>query len=210
MSEEPKCEMRSWDNVYEKSRELSEKIKEEGYNPDLIIGLARGGWVPARNLCDFLGIKDLISLKLEHWGVTASPDGEAKIKYPIDIDLSGRDVLIVDDCSDTGESIKAAKKFIEGLNPRTVKTATMQIFETTPDDGIPDFWVEKIPWVWVIYPWNVTEDLINLAKKLLEKGEEMEAEKIQGGFKREFNLSVHRETVEFTLKELKRRDETSP
>jgi len=206
MSEEPKCEMRSWDNVYENSRELSEKIKAEGYNPDLIIGLARGGWVPARNLCDFLGIKDLISLKLEHWGVTASPGGEAKIKYPIDIDLSGKDVLVVDDCSDTGESIKTAKKFIEGLNPRTVKTATMQIFETTPDDGIPDFWVEKIPWVWVIYPWNVTEDLINLTKKLLEKGEEMEAEKIQEGFKREFLFSVDRETVECTLRELTRRE----
>ncbi|MDY6959592.1 MAG: phosphoribosyltransferase [Halobacteriota archaeon] len=206
MSEEPKYEMRSWDDVYEDSKELSEKIKDDGYNPDLIVGLARGGWVPARNLCDFLGVRDLISLKLEHWGITASPDGEAKIKYPIDVDLTGKDILVVDDCSDTGESIKTAKRFLDGLNPQTVKTATMHVFETTPDDGIPDFWAEKIPWVWVIYPWNLTEDLINLTKKLIEIGEKMDAKNIQEGFKREFYLSIHRETIESTLRELKRRD----
>ena len=59
----------------------------------------------SRVLCDYLGVKDLVSLKIEHWGVTATPDGKAQIKYPFDIDLTGKNVLVVDDITDTGESM---------------------------------------------------------------------------------------------------------
>ncbi|MDY6964366.1 MAG: phosphoribosyltransferase [Halobacteriota archaeon] len=207
MWEKRSCEIRSWENVYKRSKELSDKVKEAEYEPDIVIGLARGGWVPARNLCDFLGIKDLISLKLEHWGVTATPDGEAKIKYPIDIDLTGKKVLVVDDCSDTGESIKETKKFLQKLNPKTVKTATMQIFDTTPKDGIPDFWVERVPWIWIIYPWNITEDLINLTNELIEGGEKNHSENLQKSLKEKFDLTVDTETIEYIMEEAKRRGE---
>ncbi len=208
MAEKVKCDMRSWENVYINSRKLAEKIKESGYQPDIIIGLARGGWVPARNLCDFLGVKDLLSLKLEHWGITASPDGEAKIKFPLKMDLSGRKVLIVDDCSDTGESLVEAKKHIQTLNPDEVKTATMQIFDSTPSEDIPDFWVEKIPWVWVIYPWNMTEDLINLISQLLNKRGRLHLDHIRHGLEEEFLVSVDTKMIKEIMLEGERRNKT--
>jgi len=206
MPEKVKCEMRSWENVYDVSRKLAEKIKKSGYQPDIIIGLARGGWVPARNLCDFLGVKDLVSLKMEHWGITATPDGEAKVKFPLKIDLTGKRVLVVDDCSDTGKSLVEAKKYIKTLKPRVVKIATMQIFDTTPADGIPDFWVERIPWVWVMYPWNMNEDLINLISQLLNKKGKMHLDHIRKGLEDEFEVGVDAKLLKEIMLESERRN----
>lgn len=164
-----KYEVREWENIIRLSEELARKIKKK-YRPDLVVALARGGWVPARILCDLLGVKDLLSLKIEHWGITARPDGKASIKYGFDTDLSGRKVLVLDDCVDTGESLKLAVQFLRKLGPAELKTASLQIFDSTPADAIPDFYVEKVPWVWLIYPWNAREDARNIASELKEKG----------------------------------------
>ena len=58
------CEAMSWDRFYSLARRAADKIIKSGYNVDLIVGLARGGWVFSRVLCDFLGVKDLLSLKV--------------------------------------------------------------------------------------------------------------------------------------------------
>ncbi|MDP7207114.1 MAG: phosphoribosyltransferase, partial [Candidatus Bathyarchaeota archaeon] len=55
------------------AEKTARKVVDSGYKPDIIVGLARGGWVLSRVLCDYLGVKDLVSLKVEHWGVTATP-----------------------------------------------------------------------------------------------------------------------------------------
>ncbi len=200
------CELRSWENVYTVSRKLAEKIKQSGFQPDVVIGLARGGWVPARNICDFLGVKDLISMKMEHWGVTAHPDGKAKMKYPVKYDLKGKKVLIVDDCADTGESLYLAKEHVKKhMKPKEAKTATMQVFDVTPEKNMPDIWVEKLSWRWIIYPWNFTEDVINLINKLLDNYEKMHIEKIKSGLEEYFDIEVDIKTLEGIMTESERR-----
>ena len=67
---------------------LDELVIESGYKPDSMVGLARGGWVLSRVLCDFLAVKDLVSLKVEHWGVTATPDERSTIERPVNFAVS--------------------------------------------------------------------------------------------------------------------------
>ncbi len=126
MSDKYECEMMSWDSFQRLAEETARQIVESGYEPDIIVGLARGGWVLSRVLCDYLGVKDLVSLKVEHWGVTATPDGKARIKYPFDVDLTDCTVLVVDDITDTGQSMTVATEYVETLNPGEVRTATLQ------------------------------------------------------------------------------------
>ena len=88
-----KCYLVSWDETYRLAKILALKIKKSGFNPDLIIGIARGGLVPARVVCDFLLQKDLAAIKVEHWGIAATL-GKAEIKFPFPIDISGKKVLL--------------------------------------------------------------------------------------------------------------------
>jgi len=161
------CKILSWQLFYNLSKKVAGKIIDSNYRADIMVGLARGGWVLSRVLCDFLEIKDLVSLKVEHWGITATPDGNAKLKYPFKIDLSGKKVIVVDDITDTGQSMKVATDYIRTLNPDELKTATLMHIEGS--DFTPDYYGDKVPWKWYIFPWNYTEDMCNIVPKIAAK-----------------------------------------
>lgn len=204
MAKKFKVELVSWDAVYDLSRDLSDKLIKAEYEPDIVIGLARGGWVPARNLCDFMGIKDLVSLKTEHWGITATPDGEAVLKYPFKIDLKGKKVLLVDDITDTGKSMQLSVDYVKSLGAEELKTATLHHIGGC--EFTPDFTAREIEWKWMLYPWCFTEDLINLVKNLIEEQEKMHPDDVKKGLKDTYELDVGREDLEKILTEMERRD----
>ncbi|HIQ50233.1 MAG TPA: phosphoribosyltransferase [Nanoarchaeota archaeon] len=196
-----KCEFRSWENIYTLSRIVARKIRESNWEPDAIIGITRGGWVPARNLCDFLGVKDLFGVKIEHWGVTATPDGEAKLKWPLNVDLSGKKVLVVDDIIDTGESMLIAIEHIKTLNPKEIRTAAL--FYIKGSKFIPDYFAEEIEWKWIIFPWNVTEDLINLISNFLKEREIVEISEVIDGLKDWYDIELTEQQLKEVLEEMR-------
>ncbi len=199
------CEVMNWNSFYVLSKQVAQKVNRAGYKPDLIIGLARGGWILARILCDLVGVKDLVSLKVEHWGVTATPDGKAKLKYPFNIDLTGKRVLIVDDITDTGESMSLAVDYIKSLNPSEIKTATLR--HITGSKFEPDYFSEEIAWRWVIFPWNFTEDLSNIVLKLLNSMDPNPGiAQIRYKLKELYKIDIPEVTVEEILREMRRRD----
>ncbi len=173
MAEKIPCKILDWNDVYSLTEKVAAKVKKAKYQPDIVIGLARGGWFTARLLCDFLGVKELVSLKVEHWGVTARPDGKAVIKYPFKLDLSDKKVLIVDDITDTGESMKVAADYVsQQLLPSAVRTAVLQnISKTSKYEA--DFVGAQVAWNWYVYPWNFFEDMRNLVPKAFEEDEEL-------------------------------------
>ena len=99
------CELISWHEVYRLCRKLSERIITSGYRPDLIVAVARGGYVPARLLCDFIGINELTSIRVEHYYPGAKKQTEARIRDPLSADIAGRRVLLVDDVNDSGDTL---------------------------------------------------------------------------------------------------------
>lgn len=157
----------TWTDVEKWCSSIRDQVIDS-FVPDMIIGLSRGGLVPARILSDTLWIKDLISIKTEHWGITATKSGKAILRDPGKLNLNGRKVLIVDDITDTGQSMKLAYDFVKSQEPAEVKTATM--LHITRSSFIPDFYGELVDqknWAWFIFPWNVYEDLDNLLSKVL-------------------------------------------
>ena len=195
-----KCEFRSWENIYALSRIVARKIRASGWEPDIVIGITRGGWVPARNLCDFLGIKDLLGVKIEHWGITATPDGEAKLKWPLNVDLTGKKVLVVDDITDTGKSMLTAVEHVKTLNPKEIRTAAL--LHIKDSKFIPDYFAEEIEWKWIIFPWNVTEDLINLVSNYLDEKEMAEINEVLDGLKEWYDIELTEEQLKEVLEEM--------
>ena len=166
MSINMKCKIVSFQEVHEMVRHVAENVKASGYDPTTVIGLARGGWIPARLICDFLGITDLLSLKVEHWLQTGKTKDEATIRYPMNIDLSEKKLLIVDDITDTGKSLITATEYLKKLNPAEMRTVTMQYLPKSKFK--PNYFSEEVKeWVWFIYPWNWIEDTSTLISRLM-------------------------------------------
>ena len=208
-SERFECQVMDWDYFYNLAKKVANKINRSGYKPDIIVGLARGGWVLARVLCDFVGVKDLVSLKVEHWGITATPDGTAKLKHPLNVDLTGKKVLVVDDITDTGESMRVTIEYLKSLNPSEIRSASLQ--HLTCAKFKADYVGEVLPWRWVIFPWNFTEDMCTLIPKACKRlnvdlDGDIDVMQIKNELKQLHTIDVTEETVTDILKEIKRRN----
>lgn len=158
MNKKFRCEIISWHRMYRLTRQLALKIKRAGFRPDLVVAIARGGYVPARILCDFLKITNLTDMRVEHYGAGAQRKKYAKLAVPLGIDAHGKKVLVVDDITDTGDTLEIALNHIKSFAPQAVRTAILLHKKQSPI--VPDFYAKKIiKNRWIIYPWAVTEDL---------------------------------------------------
>jgi hypothetical protein len=168
----------TWDEVEEWSRALSDKIYASAWYPEVIIAISRGGYVPARLVCDRLVVGDLVSLQISHWPSAAQMANEASVKHPLDYDLNHKRALIIDDLSDTGDSIIVAKDYIwTNCRPDELKVATLQWLSASSKIK-PDFYAEEVKrWCWYQYPWTRLEDVIGFAKKIISEDKDLGKEK---------------------------------
>ncbi len=195
-----KCYFVSWDKAYRLGRKIARKIKKSGFIPDLVIGVARGGLVPARIVCDFLHQKDLTSIKVEHWGIAVN-HGTARIKFPLPEEngISRKRILVVYDVAGTGDSYHVIVKHIKERSPADVRTAVLQY--KTCSTFVPDYWGEKHDaWKWIIYPWALYEDMTGFIKRVLIRP--MTQEEIRKGLS-SFDIRVSRKDLREFLNEMR-------
>jgi len=169
LPEKFKCAITNWNYIYDLCRDLAYSVESSFYAPDVIVALARGGWFAGRMMCDFLGINDLIRLKVEHYVGTACVGDECRIKYPIVEEMvHGKRALIIDDISDTGKSLQYSVNYVKEFGPTEVKTGALQLLFTS--EFTPDYYAEYLEdWIWVVYPWNFIEDMTDLITKMMTK-----------------------------------------
>ena len=131
----------NWDEFDKEIRELGRRID---YQPDAVIGIARGGVVPAVLLSKFLKVKDMYVLKVRREGT------ERRIMAEIVPNVSGMRILLVEDMLETGKSMVVAKEYLEKKGAE-VKPACLY---TMPQSEIkPDFSLKEVTAV-VPFPWE--------------------------------------------------------
>ena len=170
--EEFQCTFPTWEYIYDLCRTVSEDVKQDSFEPDVVVALARGGWFAGRCTCDFLGLNDLTSLKVEHYVGTAERGDEATIRYPMpEGSVKDKDVFIIDDIAETGDSMRRAAEYIGDRETNEVRTALLQML---PDcEYEPDYVGEYMErWAWCVYPWNFIEDMIELIEGAMSRADQ--------------------------------------
>jgi len=103
----------TWADFGRAGRELAVRIDADGFRPDIILAIARGGLFPAGALGYALDVKNLHVINVEFYaGVDQRLDMPVVLPpVPKPIDLSGSRVLIADDVADTGATLRLVKDF---------------------------------------------------------------------------------------------------
>jgi hypoxanthine phosphoribosyltransferase len=171
----PKIRHATWSDVDGWIDLLSRMIHEADRVPQTIVALTRGGWGPARLLADRFETRRLISLRTQHWGITATPSGRAELTEGLSSGVTDEDVLVVDDITDTGESLALAAEHVLGMGPRRLESATC--LHITHSKFVPTYYAESIDrdsWVWVVFPWTYWEDLHTLAGRAFDEAHDVQ------------------------------------
>jgi len=144
----------SWDDIYMMLLDLASKIRGSGFRPDLIVGVSRGGWVPARILSDLLENQRTVNVKIEFYVGLEKTTRKPVVTQPVTEEITGQKVLIADDVSDTGESLRLAVDHIRQKGAGDTRTVT--IFFKPHSKFKPDFFAQSTA-DWIIFPWERLE-----------------------------------------------------
>jgi uncharacterized protein len=147
----------SWDDIRSACARLAEEAAS-GSAPDVVVGIARGGLVPAVMIAHLLGLRDLRHVSLTRTAgdaVNAPKRPVAAGSSPDSLgDLRGRSVLLVDDVAGSGETIETAANLVTDLRPARLSTAVCVV-----NDGnwrgsqLPDHIAIRSR-RWVVFPWE--------------------------------------------------------
>jgi len=160
----------TWDDLFWDVYELARIIEKSGYKADLLVVIARGGWVVGRILSDLLSLKSVAGITIKSYegiNVKKTP----KVTQGIDTSLKGKSVLLVDDIVDSGETLETALRYLRTKEISIVKSAVPYV---KPKASIkPDYYVKIID-KWVVFPYEYKEtlELLNpdseIAKTIVE------------------------------------------
>lgn len=164
-------EIPSWEQIYQMLLNEASKIRLDNFLPDIIVGVSRGGWVPARIMSDLLENPELANVKAEFYMGVCETKGEPVITQPVSVSVKGKKVLVVDDVADTGKSLRLVKLHLLEQGATEVKIAT--IYYKPWSIIVPDYY-EKESSRWIIFPWERKETVRNIIEKSRSQGKTME------------------------------------
>ena len=112
-----------WAMFGELCRALALKVARD-YDPDIIIGIERAGVIPAAVVASILEV-EFVSLKIGRRG----EDDEQVRQRPeifsaVPRQVEGKRVLIVDEITTSGDTLRLALAAVRGAHPAEVRTAT--------------------------------------------------------------------------------------
>jgi hypoxanthine phosphoribosyltransferase len=197
----PKAINITWDDLEALVWDVYLSLNEAGYDPDVIIAVARGGLVPARILLDYLQKKHICTFQMGHLTGDMTITEKPVLIYPLpEVNLTDKKVLVVDDVSDEGMTMKAVVDYLSS-KVGDIKTA---VLVSKKDSRFKADFCPKVmdDWRWVLFPWSKHEDLVVFTEKALQMTGGATIEEIIGILEDSMNLEIATRDIEKALSDM--------
>ena len=149
----------SWELFGTASRELAHTIADDGFAPDLVLSIARGGLFVAGALGYALDVKNLHVMNVEFYtGVDQRlPVPMILPPSPDLVNLENAKILIADDVADTGATLALVHDF---CGPLVGEVRTATLYEK-PHSTIKCDYVWRHTDRWIDFPWSSRGALVD-------------------------------------------------
>jgi hypoxanthine phosphoribosyltransferase len=142
----------TWDGFGTATRDLARSIVSSGFEPEVVVAIARGGLLPAGAIAYGLGAKNCGAINVEFYtGIGTVLDAPEVLPPELDMAyLDGRRVLLVDDVADSGKTLALAVQLLKdkGADVRSVTIYTKPTTIIQPD------YAWKDTDLWINFPWS--------------------------------------------------------
>ncbi|SHF66805.1 hypothetical protein SAMN05443575_0591 [Jatrophihabitans endophyticus] len=145
-------EILTWETFGTATRELAATVHADGFRPDLVLAIARGGLFVAGALGYALGVKNLHVINVEFYtGVDERLDMPVVLPpVPEPVDLAGANVLVADDVADTGATLALVKEFCAGH----VADVRCAVVYEKPRSTVKCEYAWRSTDQWIDFPWS--------------------------------------------------------
>src|ERR1700748_3561839 len=155
----------TWETFGDAAQQLAQVIAGDGFRPDLILAIARGGMFVAGALGYALAVKNLHVMNVEFYdGVGTTLDMPVMLPpVPSAVDFSQKKVLIADDVADSGRTIELVYSFINDH----VDDVRSAVIYKKPRSVIKCDYVWKRTDRWINFPWSSDGPVVQRAGQIL-------------------------------------------
>lgn len=117
----------SEEEIKNKTKELAEQIEKDFNGEDIfVIGVLKGSFVFVADLIrNFKSNVELDFMSLSSYGMSTKSTGVVKITKDLDLDIEGKNVLVVEDIIDTGLTMKYLKEYLKNKGCKSVRICTL-------------------------------------------------------------------------------------
>ncbi len=183
----------TWEEIHKICVELYKQMRNNNVNPDLIIGVARGGWGPARILSDLFNDKRVASIKIEFYTDINKKTKTPKIVQPVSTDVAGKILLLVDDVADSGQSLRVAIDHLKERKAKDVQTVTL--YYKPWSIVVPNYYAKETR-AWLVFAHEMAEFM--RLRMITRENEGMSLETIRNEFTQ---LGIPKFLINFILAE---------
>ena len=155
-------EQLDWARYGVAARELAQQVVDDGYRPDIVVSIARGGLVIAASLAYALGVKSCFVLNVEYYtDVDERLDAPVLLPPFLDLEIArGARVLVADDVADTGHTLD----MVRDLCREHVAETRVAVLYRKPTSTLACEYVWRGTDRWIEFPWSSEEPLIPPAR----------------------------------------------
>ncbi len=155
----------NWTTYHSLTHKLAAAILSSRENPEKIVAISRGGLTLGHLLSDLLRIP-ISTITIQSY-VDIQKQGELKISGELQSPIGGKRVLLVDDVSDTGKTLKRAVTYLKSFKPKRISTVTL--FYKPHSIFRPDYFAQTTS-KWILFPYEPTEMILLITKQMSDEG----------------------------------------
>jgi hypothetical protein len=137
----------SWELFGETCRALAVRVARE-YRPDLVVGIATAGVIPAATVAAILQA-DFEAMRISRRDGRVQ-FGEPRVLSATPVRCRGKRVLIVDEITTSGDTLRLALAAVREVGPADVRTATSFV---RPGGYRPNYFAMESDQL-IVYPWD--------------------------------------------------------
>ena len=151
-------EILTWELFGSASRELAQVVADDGYIPEMILSIARGGLLVGGALGYALGVKNVYTMNVEFYTGVDERLEVPRILPPAPdfLDLEDARILIADDVADTGHTLESVEEFCAG---KVGEVRVAVLYEKSRSLVKCDY-VWRRTDRWINFPWSEMDPVV--------------------------------------------------
>ena len=148
-----------WADLGQAARELAVQVVDDGYDPEMILSIARGGLLVGAALGYALAVKNVYTMNVEYYTGVDERLEVPRILPPAPdfVDLHDARILIADDVADTGHTLESVQDFCAG---KVGETRIAVLYEK-PQTVVSCDYVWRHTDRWIDFSWSAQAPVVS-------------------------------------------------
>ena len=154
----------SYEAIHETVRDLADMVRNSGFEPDVIVAIGSGGFIPARILRTYIK-KPILAVGVAYYDTEDRPTETPRTLQWIEEaerKLAGKRILLVDEVDDSRVTLEYCVKELLRHGPAVVAVAVLHNKDKEKRGALPAavrhyYAGRSQDDLWFVYPWDATD-----------------------------------------------------